>query len=436
MAYHHARSNTCYANAVLSGLAGHTFDLRIAGVSRKSLVDQQLSFVIAGSTGTGASTMSFTLNPGASPQFGQDVVVTLGEDLFWGGTVTDVTDVISGQFVRQAVECVDWRWRMDSGTRVTRRLTNIPCNTAVATIVHEHTDPSDGFRLGFVSPLLPSVTLDFQDATVTEALQAIADAAGASVLRVRPTKRVDMYSTGFPSPAALTLVNSSSGRHGSLSRRTESGQVRTRTRAFGRAAKTVGFVASGASVIPVDAPWLFRPGSGAARVETTLHGALDVAYTSSSPAGLAGVTGLTISLDDGASVSPVETANDSAAQTALATALGRSSGVVEAVIRVDGDWSACAAAAAADVAQNKVPAVSIGWVETGLLARFFAPGEPVTVTLTAPITEGPSTYTVHDVKFSPGDIMASDAPRIIAAVTVRTARAADIVDMLAVRATR
>jgi hypothetical protein len=435
MPYHEARANACYSNAVLSGLAGHTFDLRIAGTSRKALVDQQFSFVITGATGTGASTMTFTLNPGASPQFGQDVVVTLGEDLFWGGTVTDVTDVVSGQLVRNAVECVDWRWRMDAGTRITRRLVDVACNTAVATIVHEHTDPADGFRLGFVSPSLGRVTVELEDATVTEALQAIADAAGASILRVRPTKRVDVYSAGFPSGASLALTNTSRGLHGSLSRRTESGQVRTRTRVVGRAAVVVGAVAAGGTVITVDAPALFRPTSGAARVATEA-GPLNVTYTSITGDALVGVTGLTAPVEDGAAVAPMEVSDDAAAQTALAASLGRAAGVVEAVLRVDGDWLACAAAATTDVQQNKVPAVSINWIEDGPLARFFAPGEPVTVTLTAPVSEGPSTFTVHSVKLTPGDIMASDNPRFLAEVGVRTARRADLVDVFAIRATR
>lgn len=431
MAYHHARSNTCYSNAALSGLASHTFDLRIAGTSRKSLVDQQLSFSIRQATGIGASSMAFTLNPGASPTFGQDVVVSLGESLWWGGTITDVTDLVVGQLVRQSVECIDWRWRMDAGARITRRFDNVAANTAVATIVHEHTDPADGFRLGFVSPLLPRVTVDLEDASVTEALQAVASACGAAVMRIRPTKRVDLYSTGFPSPAALTLVNATRGRFGTLGRRTESGQVRTRTRVVGRAAKVTAAVAANATTLPVDQTALFRPSSGTVRVLTT-GGALTLSYTTADANALNGVSGLIYDVQQGADASPVEVADDATAQTALAASLGRSSGVVEAVLRIDGDYLACAAVATADVQQYKSPMVALDWVEDGPLARFYMAGEPVTVTLTSPITQS-GTYTVQAVDVSPGDIMASDDPRFVAKVSIRTARPADLTDILAIR---
>jgi hypothetical protein len=431
MAYHHARSNACHSNAVLSGLAAHTFGCDIAGTSRVGLVDQQQSFTVRKTLGTAASSLSFSLNPGASPAFGQDVVLTLGGDLWWGGTITDVTDVIVGQYVRQSVECVDWRWRMDAGPRITRRLSDLAANVALATVIRDHTDAADGFRPGFVSPSLSRVTVELEDATVTEALEAIAGAAGALILRVRPTKRVDMYSAGFPSPASLTLTNSSRGLAGTLTRRTESGQVRTRTRAVGRAAATTAAVPAGATVIPVDQPGLFRPASGVARV-VGAQGPVDVSYAAVSGTDLTGVTGLVVELDAGASVAPVEVSNDAPAQTSLAATLGRSTGIVETTVRVDGDYLVCAAVASADVQSFKAPLVSLGWVEDGPLARFYEAGESVTVTLTAPITES-GTYTVQSVDVSPGDVLTSDNPRLLTAVTLRTARRPDLVDLLALR---
>lgn len=432
MAYQHARSNACYSNAVLSGLASHVFDLKIGGTSRKSLIDYQLSLTLSKAASGGATTCAFTLNPGFVPSFGQDVVIALGQDLFWGGTVVDTTDVISGGLVRTQVQAVDWTWRLDSGPqRVTATFTDVAPGTVLATLLTTYADPSDGFALGYVDPALSRVTLSIENATLTEAISQLAAACGAAVFRVRPDKAVDLFTSGFPWPQALTLVNASRGEWGTLTRQKSGGEVRTRVTAVGEAQSIRAAAAAGATVLDVEQWFRFNAAGGTLRL-VTVWGPADLAYSSASSAGVVLSSGLALAVAEGDTVAPVVTLNDAPAQATLAASLGRASGVVAHELSVDGGYAECLAAATADLAYYKSPITSIGWVQEGPLARFFDAGAPVTVTLTSPITES-GTFTVQKVDLSPGDTLADENPRWRAKIDARVARRPELVDLFVVR---
>jgi hypothetical protein len=57
----HARSKVCYSGVAISGLVDKTFGIRIAGVSKKHLLQRKLQFSVTTQLDGGPSTTTFLL---------------------------------------------------------------------------------------------------------------------------------------------------------------------------------------------------------------------------------------------------------------------------------------------------------------------------------------------------------------------------------------
>lgn len=420
MAYYHARANVCRAGVTYAGLAHHPFKAVIGSTDRTNAILYD-SFTVTTALDGSPSTCAFTVQ-GFTPTKGNDVILTLGGELIWAGTLTEVR-VQAQKFVSGAVyyacQAIDWTWLMDRFARVNLRFeAGMAVNQAVATILRDFTD--GGFARGYVPIDLPTVgPMVFEGETVSGAIRRIASAAGAYV-RVRPQKRVDVFDV-LPDSNALSLGNSSPIRdvvyEESLS------QVRTRTFYVGGGGSATANVTYTATEIPVDECGWYTGTQAFANGDVFTYAGRTA---SSGPGSLTGVSGLAVDIPQGTVVSVLAQADDATAQTALATVLGGGRSGIAVGWFADGRLSQGEVnqRAAADVAafKNAIPALSYTVAQ-----RYHEPGKTVDVSTTDPVTIA-DTFRIQQVVMRPYGVVAGNTPRFEYQVTCRVFRRADLLD--------
>jgi hypothetical protein len=420
MAYYHARANVCRAGVTYAGLADHPFKAVIGTTDRTNAILYD-SFTITTALDGSPSTCAFTVQ-GFTPTKGHDVILTLGGELIWGGTLTEIR-VQAQKFVSGAVfyacQAIDWTWLMDRYARVHLRIPeNTAVNQAVASVLRDYTD--GGFARGYVPMDLPDVgPIVFEGETVSGAIRRIAAAAGAFV-RMRPQKRIDVFDV-LPDSNALTLGNSSAIRdvvyEDSLS------QVRTRTYYVGGGGTTTSNVTYSATTVPVDECGWYSGSQAFANGDVFSYTGRTV---TSGPGSLTGVSGLAVDLPQGTTVSVLAQADDATAQTALATLLGGGRSGVAVGWFADGRLSQGEVdqRAAEDVAAFKsaIPALAYATAQ-----RYHEPGKSVVVSTTDPVTIS-GTFRIQQVVMRPYGVVAGNTPSFEYQVTCRVFRRADILD--------
>lgn len=423
MAYYHARANVCRAGVTYAGLAHHPFVATIGSTDRTANILYD-TFTVTTALDGSPSTCAFSVQ-GFSPTQGNDVLLTLGGELIWAGTLTEVRAVAqkfaSGTVTYQC-QAIDWTWLMDRYARVNLTLgATTAVNQAVASVLAGFTD--GGFRRGYVPMDLSSVgPMTFEAETVSGALRRIAAAAGA-YMRVRPQKRVDVFDT-LPASNALSLGNSSEIRNvvyeSSLS------QVRTRTFYVGGGGQATATTAPTSTTIPVDECGWYNG------TQVYVDGDI-ISYTGrsmeSGPGSLTGVTGISVDIAQGAKVSVLAQADDSAAQTALATVLGGGRSGVSVGWFSDGRLSQAEvdARAAADVDAFKSATPALSYVTA---KRYHEPGKTVSVSISDPFAIA-DTFRVQQVVMRPFGIVAGTTPTFEYQVQCRVFRRADLIDQVA-----
>lgn len=420
MAYYHARANVCRAGVTYAGLAHHPFKAVIGSTDRTTSVLYD-SFTVTTALDGSPSTCAFMVQ-GFAPTLGNDVVLTLGGELIWGGTLTEVraqAQKVQSGAVYYTCQAIDWTWLMDRYARVNLTIeAGLAVNTAIASILRDYTDT--GFARGYVPIDLPTVgRMVFDGETVSSALRRIASAAGAYV-RVRPQKRVDVFDV-LPTSNALSLSNSSAIRavvyEASLS------QVRTRTFYVGGGGSTTATVSHMDSTIPVDECGWYSGTQALANGDVFSYTGRTV---TSGPGSLTGVSGLAVGLPEGAPVSVLAQADDAAAQTALAAVLGGGRSGIAVGWFSDSRLSQAEvdARAATDVEAFKGAIPALSYTTT---ARYHEPGKTVTASITDPFTVS-DTFRVQRVVMRPYGAVAGNTPSFEYQVTCRVFRRADLLD--------
>lgn len=421
MAYYHARSNVCRAGVTYAGLAHHPAVFTVGSTDRTSsvMVDE---FSITSSVDGGPSTCMFTVS-GFTPAEGSDVTLTQGGALVWGGTLLAVkarAQKIVGGTVFYQCSAVDWTWLMDRYAVVRTDLAARPANQAVAEILRTYTD--GGFHTGYIPMELGTVgPFSFAGDRVSEALRRIAAAANA-VIRIRPNKAVDMFQT-LPTSNALAIGNSTDVRN--VAYESSLAQVRTRTYYLGGGGQTTAPVSLAATTIPVDeCSWY--AGTQA------LIGSTIITYSGRSaetgPGNLTGCSGLVMDLPEGEQVLTLAQADDSAAQTALATVLGGGRSGIAVGWFADARLSYAEAAARAtnDVGFFKSAMPSLAYTTS---ARYHEPGKTVSVSVTDPVTIS-GDFRIQSVVMRPFGALTGNTPSFEYQVFCRLARRADVLDLL------
>ena len=428
MAYLHARSNVCRAGVTYAGLATRAFGLTIGGADRKANAQQNVNFTLSKALdGEQALTLTFD---GTAPTEGQDILLTLGGELLFGGTVQRVKSVTTGQLVKWETVCSDWWWLLNRYARVTGRFTG-GVNSVVARLLYTYTD--GGFLPGYLPQSLGDVDVTCDDEALGDVLKRLAKGANngaGAFLRITPFKRIDM-ATSFPDGLSLTLVNASEYRTVTLEKMLD--QIRTRVQARGAGSQTTTSVASNAATLPVADCGLF-----AASGTVWVPGIGPVTYTgrsvASGPGSLTGVSGLTADVPQGALVQVYALLDDATAQTDLATKLGggRSGIALHSLVNEDWSLSEAAAMAGAHLAFLKNPQQGLTFTgEAVPAARMLRHevGAVIAASVTVPQTVS-GDFRLQRVTISAFSALAESEPYFNVVVDARSTVGVDLFDLL------
>lgn len=428
---YHARSNVCRSGVTYAGLTTRTFGLTVGGTNRLNDAQQKARFSI-GKVLDGEMSLGMLLG-GTRPDEGADVVMTLGGELLFGGTLQRVKTVEHGQLIEWDCLASDWWWLLNRYAHVTGRFIG-GINTVVARILADYTD--GGFQPGYLPSSLGDIDITFDDETVGAALKRLAKAANngaGAFLRLTPYKRVDI-ATSFPDGISLTLVNATNARSAVHERLLD--QIRTRVQARGEGAPTPELVPFGATAIPVAECGIF-PASGSVWVP----GFGEVAYTgrtvTSGPGSLTGVSALPTDIAQGTVIQLMVTVNDATAQSDLATRLGGGrSGVALHTIAGEG-WSYAEAAALAGAHLALLKNPQAGLVVTCEAAQAMSAGKLQQIeigTIAAANVTSPQTisgdFRLQRVTISPFSSLAESEPYFNVMYDARSTVGVDLFDLL------
>lgn len=431
MAFLHARSNVCRSGVTHAGLANQPLGLTIGGVSRAAdvLVD---GFAITTTVDGSPSTCTLVVT-GVQPTEGQDLILTLGGALLWGGTIMRVR-AVAQKLVSDTVfwhcQAIDWTWLLDRFARVTALYENLAVNTLVATILAGSTN--GGFQPGWIDGSLGTIDrIQFTGETVSNALARVAKAANngaGAYYRLRADKSVDLFSTLSIEGNPLSLSNSSDIRDVIWDRSLT--EIRTRVFYAGGGAQTSGPVASGAVAIPVDALGWYAP-SGQVLVEQDIISYTGKSTTSAGAGSLTGCTGIDRDIPAGATVAVLMQVDDATAQSNLATLLGSGRSGIATAWFSDGRLAHGEATkrASADLAFYKA---AIPALEYTTNAKWAKPGKVVSVSITSPFTIS-GNFLIQSVTIRPFgavDLLAASGPIWQYQVITRLARRVDVTDLL------
>lgn len=163
-----------------------------------------------------------------------------GELVFWGN-MTEVTTEVRhiGQRPLYQVQAQDSTWTLNRRGTVSGTYGSIGFNTLVRQLLHAHTNDLDKFRVGFIPQSLGNAPrFVFQNVTVLEALQQVADAAGA-YLSVTPDRRVNLFQEAAHLTTADSITDTSRNAYNLRAYRDLTNIV-TQVDLFGRSTVSVG----------------------------------------------------------------------------------------------------------------------------------------------------------------------------------------------------
>jgi len=431
VAAYHARSNVCRAGVTYAGLANRTFGLTIGGSNRLQDSRAAVGFSLTKPLDGSSSTLTLTAG-GTKPAEGADIVLTLGGELLFGGTVQRVRSIQEqgGTLMSWNLAATDWWWLLNRYARVTGRFVG-GINTVVAKLLATYTD--GGFLPGYLPQSLGDIDVTFDGERVGDAIKRIAKAANGGAgafVRITPYKRIDI-ATSFPDGISLSLVNATDYHQVTVESILD--QVRTRVQARGVGTQTTVVSAPSSTTLSVEEVGIF-PASGSAWVPSM--GA--IAYTgrsaTSGPGALTGVTGITADIPQGSAVQVFAQADDSSAQTALASTLGggRSGVAVEQVANDAWTYTESAAQASARLALLKTPQSVLNVMAVAVpAAKVFQHevGAIVAANVTSPQTIS-GDYRIQRVVIGPWSSLAETEPRFTVTVDAKSTVGVDLFDIL------
>jgi len=428
MAAYQARSNVCRSGVTYAGLTTRTFGLTIGGVNRLNDTRQSIGWTLTTSL-DGRASLTLTCG-GTAPAEGADVLLTLGGELLFGGTLQKVRSIQRGQLMAWDCVATDWWWLLDRFARVTGRFTG-GANVIVHRLLAQYTN--GGFLPGYLPSSLGDLDLTFEDETVGECLLRIAKASNGGAgafLRITPYKRIDI-ATSFPDGVSLTLVDGSPYRASVIERSID--QIRTRVQARGEGSQTTALVPANATELPVAECGIY-----AASGTVWVAGLGPVAYTgrsaASGPGSLTGVTGLTVDVAQGALVQVYALVNDATAQTSLATRLGsgRSGVAVYGLVNESWSQSEVLAMAGAHLALLKDPMAALMIEATARpvgQAQTFLPGAVLAASQTTPQAIA-GDFRLQQVRISQFGPMVGTEPYVNVVLDARSTVGIDLFDLL------
>lgn len=310
--------------------------------------------------------------------------VSVGFPLF-GGTVVQASPA-SARFsepIRVPFVATDWRWLLDTSTRVTTRFQGIGVNVAVRALLTTYAPA--GFTAGYLPSTLGNIgEMQFTDERLSVALTRIANQVdGGAFWGVDAQKRVSMWlaSEDPPHLAGQTLAVTDGTSHRSPTVDLDLTNIRTRVICEGGGAQTSSLAPANTTAVAVDETgWYDTAGGGARAAQVTFT------YASTSPAAgpgwLTGCTGITEDIPQGETVYVREQADDSAAQTALASLIG-GSGIAVHLVK-DGRINAASAAQRATADLTFYDDVVRGLAYEVDESVYVVPGRTVAVSITRP----------------------------------------------------
>lgn len=343
---------------------------------------------------------------GVTPTLFSDIQLynggTGGIRLF-GGTVLNIAydAVRMGDDPWHRLDCQDYTWLADRYTKVNARYSDCGVNTALNRLVSSFTN--GGFRVGYCPSSLGDIwDVAFENATVTQAVDELARQAGA-YWTIDADKRINIFSDTAMFSSDSLSVSDSSKNFVAPNVASDGREIATRVVVLGAGTQTTDMVVPSATTIAVEDVLPFRgesSSSGSAQI-----GEMVIAYSDTSvamgPGTLTGVTGVTTEIPQGASVRVYALAEDSSAQTTLASALG-ASGIATLRIETDAGRDLAVAIAAAELAKRKSTFTQLQYTaydQTHAGASRTLPGQTVSVSLTAP-TSVSGTFRVQAAEIS------------------------------------
>lgn len=380
-----ARSGVARSGDVYSGDTSlEPLAITFAGTTRTTQVeDLAITLNLEGpSAATGRLTVS-SISAGQAVEVWRGGV-SVGVPLF-GGNVVQLQPKAArfSEPVRVDWTATDYRWLLDQTTRVTTRVQGRGVNVTVRTFLTTYA-PS-GFTAGYLPSTLGDISeMQFTDERLSVALDRIAaQVDGRAFWGVDPQKRVSMWlaSEDPPHLQGATLAITDATTHRSPKIDLDLTNIRTRVIAEGGGSATSSIVGTGAMAVAVDEVGWYAAGGGGAR-------AAQVVFTyagtspSSGPGVLTGCTGVTDDIPQGETVYVREQADDSSAQTALATLVG-GSGIAVHVVK-DGRINAATAATKATAALTLYDDLIRGLTYDTDEEVHTVPGRTVAVSITRP----------------------------------------------------
>lgn len=400
MAYTQARSGLVFSGAFLCGLVPEQIGFKIGGTDRTSRVHLDATSVTQELNGKGRASVKVD---GFTPACGAELLVTSRQP-DWGefeGTVLRThAEIEQGtRLVHWTLEAVDYSWLLDRYALVNATYRSMGINAAVARILADFTDGN--FVIGEVPMALGDLDatgITFVNARVTQALTALADLAGAYwMVRKHGSYRHVSVRTAFEDGNAVTLVDAERARRVGYGE--DISQVRTRVVATGATGPVLFPHPAGMNSLAISVAGPFAVGGGAVQIGISNYTYSSVIIIESSsgseivPDGTQVVYLLGLSPVLAADVGTGELvrvwaqADDTAAQTALATLLGGGlSGVAVGLISNEqAAQGATDAAAAQEVARfSGTPTLKSVEYET-VEDPFVAPGKGLAVVVTSPV---------------------------------------------------
>lgn len=375
---------------------------------------------------------------GWTPAKGQAIEIrddgASGSVAWFAGTITAVSRRIETATTRllYSITAQDYRWLLDRYDTVTGWWASKGINTILRDVLASHTN--GGFTVGYAPASLG--TLDRFEAVnerVTSVIQRLADAAGA-YWEVDVYKRVNIFTTPAHKSAGTVTVDNTSNNVSEFAWSDDLTDIATRARlvAAGTTTRAV-TAASETGYVYVYDQTQFSGSGGDAYLGTDLITYVSTTTVTGSEA-LVGISGVTQDWPIGTSVRPVIEADDSSAQTALATLLGGSlSGIA---VRAE-DASSLTRSEATAKASAILDFYSAGVSQlSGVLvdgrhddAQHAWPGASVSVTLTSPVTVS-GTWRIQSVTFTPRGLVGGGTRWVRQIAAGPVARGTELVDLL------
>lgn len=322
-----ARSNVAHSGNVHSGDFVQSFAVTVAGTDRTTKIwsDDTTITDILGSEPTVMEGVArgFALSEGQEVKV-YNGGVDVGVPYFCGHVVRvqpaspRKVDQVAYTFTAR-----DYTWFMDQRSRVTGYYDNIGANTLVRQLLASYAPT--GFAGGYLPSTLGTITaISFENELLSEAITRIASqVSGGAFWSVEGDKTVSMWLASEENPrwagTSLSVTDSTDQREPEYE--VDISQIATRVIWEGGGGQTTAQVDAGSTTVTVNEIGWYSSSGGTVR-----GGPVIFTYTgvsaASGPGDLTGCSGITRDIAQGQSIYVRAQADDSAAQTALASLMG------------------------------------------------------------------------------------------------------------------